>query len=82
MSKSILSCATCVHIEILHTNDYYVYEQIYLITVHVVNLFYMIMCHICLIFSIICLFVYIICILYIFSSCGAILSLTADHLPS
>ena len=82
MLKSIWSCATLVHVEISHANDYHVYEQIYTITLHVVNLFYMVTNHICLIFSFICLFVYIICILYIFSSCGAILSLIAYHLPS
>ena len=66
MLKAMQSHAVCVHVAISNANDYHVYEQIYVITVHIVNLFHTITCHVCLIFSIICLFVYIICILYIF----------------
>ena len=56
--KSMQSCAAHVHVEISHANDYHVNEQIYTITIHVVNFFYTITCHTCLNFSIIHLFVY------------------------
>ena len=88
MLKSIQSCATCVHVEISHIKGYHVYEQIYMITVSVVSLFYMIMCHTCLTFIIIIVYFYYllirICSMYnvYFSSCGAILSLIAYHLSS
>ena len=62
MLKSIQSHATHVHVEISHANDYHVYEQIYTITVHVVNFFYTIMSHVFPMF-----FYYLpICILYVY----------------
>ena len=69
-----------MHVEISHAKDYHVYEQIYMITVYVVNLSYMIMCHRCLIIHLFIYILYVSCIF--FSSCGAILSLIAYHLPS
>ena len=83
MLKSIQSHTTYVHVGISHINDYHVYEQNYMITIHVVNFFYTITHNVCLMFfslffSICILYVYV----YFLSPCGAILSLIAYHLPS
>ena len=87
MLKSIQSCAAHVYLKTSHTEDYHVYK-IYTITESIVSLSYMITCPTCItcIIIIIYLILHAYCIRYMyivhFSSCGAILSLTADHLPS
>ena len=62
MLKSIQSCTAHVHVEISHASNYHVDEKIYMISVHVVNVFYTITCHVCLMFF----YFSPICILYVY----------------